>query len=240
MDLQQLAKIIRRWGWLGAIPVIVVGLMLAVSYQPPSGTYQVTMRFTAGSVPADPLSPDYDRYYAWLSSEYIANGLADFAMTSYFARGVADRLEEAGIPVAPEAIQSAIVTDNAQSMLEVRLTWPDADQSVAVAEAVSAELLEAGPVFYPQMQGVGFVAQQVDVPHPVRVAPGLRSQLMGSALRLALAFVTGAGLILAAHYIDPWLREPTELTEQGLDIVGAIPRTSARQSVKHPGQFRTD
>ena len=40
------------------------------------GKSTVAMRFAAGTEPAG-LSEDYDRYYPWATSEYIANGLAD-------------------------------------------------------------------------------------------------------------------------------------------------------------------
>jgi capsular polysaccharide biosynthesis protein len=224
MDLIQLLKIAKRWLWLGAIPVVVVALYLGLTYQPPPTTYQVVLRFTAGSEPAADLSPDYDRYYAWLTSEYIANGLADFAQTSHFARGVADRLAERDIIVPPEAVQGALVTDNAQSVAVIYLTWPDPEQAVAVAEAVSAELVEVGPRYFPQMQNVGLVAQQADIARALPMAPGLRTQLLGPALRLALALALGAGLVLLAHFIDPWIHEPADITALNLEVVGIIPR----------------
>ena len=233
VDLKQLLKIVKRWVWLGAIPVIVVALVLAVSYQSPPGAYQVVLRFTTGSEPAATLSTDYDRYYAWLTSEYIANGLAVFARTGHYARGVADRLAEVDIHVSPDAIQNAVVTDNTQSILVVYLTWPDPTQAVAVAEAVSAELLETGPRYYPQMQGVGLVAHQADNPRATLLAPGLRSQLLGPALRLLLAAAVGAGLMLAAHFIDPWVRDPADIAAQELDLLGIIPRTGSGARKRH-------
>jgi hypothetical protein len=226
MDLKQLLKITKRWAWLGALPVIVVALVLAVTYQAPSGAYQVILRFTTGSEPAAELSPNYDRYYAWLASEYVANGLAMFARTGHFARGAADRLAATGIHVAPEAIQGALVTDNVQSVLVLYLTWPDPDQAIAVAEAISAELLETAPRYYPQMQGVGPVAQQADTARANPMAPGLRAQLLGPALRLALAAALGAGLMLAAHFVDPWIREPADIDVGNIELLGVIPRVS--------------
>lgn len=122
MELWTFLRILwRRW-WLVAAPVLGVLAHLAVTYRPPPTTYQVVMRFAAGTVPAG-LSVDYDRYYSWLTSEYIANGLADIARTRAFAEAVAARLKEQGISADPAAIQGAIVTDNAQSILVVYLTW---------------------------------------------------------------------------------------------------------------------
>ncbi|MGC9522190.1 MAG: hypothetical protein ACP5HG_09985, partial [Anaerolineae bacterium] len=151
MELRDITKILIRWWWLGMIPVLVVIIVLAISYQPPVMPYQVVLRFTAGGEPADRLSPDYDRYYAWLASEYVANGLADLAVTSRFAADVAERLSRDGLEVAPQAIQASIRTDNAQSVMVLYVTWPTAAEAVAIAQAVGDELLEKSPNYYPQM-----------------------------------------------------------------------------------------
>ena len=76
-------------------PVLVVAIYLGVTYHPPATTYQVVMSFTAGETPAG-LSVDYGRYYIWLSSEYVANGLADVARTEKFAEAVAERVVSQG------------------------------------------------------------------------------------------------------------------------------------------------
>ena len=95
MELRTYWKIlIRRW-WLVVAPLVVVTLYVTATYTPPGPVYQVVMRFAAGTEPAG-LSGDYDRYYPWLTSEYIANGLADVAETGVFAHAVASRLAEAG------------------------------------------------------------------------------------------------------------------------------------------------
>lgn len=229
MEAKVLLRIIRRWAWLGALPVVVVIGMLSLSYRPPEASYQVVMRFTAGGEPAPVLSPDYDRYYAWLTSEYIANGLADLANTGRFAADVAARLAEGQLAVAPEAIQSAIVTDNAQSVLVVYLTWPDPDQAELVADAVSATLLDVGPHYFPQMGTIGGVIRQADPAFATRLAPALRVQLLGPLVRLAIAAAVGVGLIALAHALDPWVRDTADLKDLGLSVSGTIPRARRRQ-----------
>ncbi|HEC35307.1 MAG TPA: hypothetical protein ENI39_02090, partial [Anaerolineae bacterium] len=108
MELRTYWKIlIRRW-WLVVAPVLVVAVHTVVTYHPPPPTYQVVMRFAAGTIPAG-LSLDYDRYYHWLTSEYVANGLADVAETGAFAQAVAARLAAEGLRVDPAAVQGAIV-----------------------------------------------------------------------------------------------------------------------------------
>ncbi len=225
MTYRQLVRAIARWWWLGAIPVVIVGAYTALTYRPPGTTYQAVFRFTAGGTPAAELSADYDRYYAWLASEYIANGLADYAVTARFAEGVAERLAEAGLEIPPHAVQGAIATDNVQSVFVVYLTWPDPDQLRLMAAIVGDELLAAGPVAFPQMGNIGQVARLADTPAPIPLSPSLRARLVGPAIRILLGAFVGAGLILAAYLLDPVVRDDDELNELGLSVIAIIPKS---------------
>lgn len=220
MELRTYWKIlIRRW-WLIVVPVLVVALYAAATYTPPGPVYQVVMRFSAGTKPAG-LSEDYDRYYPWLASEYVANGLADVARTGVFAEAVAERVGDPGLT---GAIQGSIVTDSAQSVMVVYLTWPDPAQIVDVADAISAELTQNGAAYFPQLTGVEPAVHRLDTPSPIALAPGLRTQLMGPAVKIGLALVVGVALALLWHYLDPTIREAKELEEIGLAVLAEIPR----------------
>jgi len=222
MELRTYGKIlIRRW-WLIVAPVFIVVVYVAGTYVSPGPVYQVVMRFAAGTRPAG-LSEDYDRHYVWLTSEYVANGLADVAETGVFAQAVASRLAEAGHELDPAAIQSAIVTDNAQSILVVYLTWPDETQIISVANAITAELTRNGAAYFPQLAGIEPAVRRLDMPAPALLPPGLRSQLMGPAIKIGAALVAGVALALLWHYLDPTIRETAELEDLGLDVVAEIP-----------------
>jgi capsular polysaccharide biosynthesis protein len=220
MELRTYWKILRRRWWLVVVPVLVVALYAAATYTPPRPVYQVVMRFSAGTKPAG-LSEDYDRYYPWLASEYVANGLSDVARTGAFAEAVAERVGDPGLA---GAIQGSIVTDSAQSVMVVYLSWPDAAQIVDVAEAVSAELTQNGAAYFPQLTGVEPAVHRLDTPSPVALAPGLRTQLMGPAVKIGLAAGLGVALALLWHYLDPTIREAKELEEIGLEVLAEIPK----------------
>jgi capsular polysaccharide biosynthesis protein len=223
MELRTYAKILLRRWWLVVTPLVVVVVYVVATYAPPVTSYRVVMRFSAGSVPAG-LSVDYDRYYPWLTSEYIANGLADVAETGVFAQAVAARLGEAGQDVAPDAVQGAIVTDNAQSILVVYLTWSDPHQIVTVAEAVTEELTQNSGAYYPQLEGLEPVVRLLDEPAVAALPPSLRAQLTGPAIRVGLALFVGVGLAFLWHYLDPTVHDAEELEELGVDVLARIPR----------------
>jgi capsular polysaccharide biosynthesis protein len=220
MELRTYWKILLRRWWLVVVPVLVVAIYAAATYTPPGPVYQVVMRFSAGTKPAE-LSEDYDRYYPWLASEYVANGLSDVARTGVFAEAVAERVGDPGLA---GAIQGSIVTDSAQSVMVVYLTWPDAAQIVDVAEAITAELTQNGAAYFPQLTGVEPAVHRLDTPSPTALAPGLRTQLMGPAVKIGLAAVVGVALALLWHYLDPTIREAKELKEMGLAVLAEIPR----------------
>ncbi len=222
MELRQTIKaLIRRW-WLVIAPAVVVLAYTALTYQAPPTVYQVVMRYATGTEPAG-LSVDYDRYYPWLTSEYIANGLADVAETGAFAQAVSHRLGERGLSIDPAPIQGAIVTDNAQSILVVYLTWPTAEQAPAIAEAVTGELIENSSAYFPQLEDLEPAVRLLDDPMPVPLPPGLRAQLLGPTVRIGLALAVGIALALVWHYLDPTVREAEELEAIGLPVVGRIP-----------------
>ncbi|MGD2145982.1 MAG: hypothetical protein PVH41_04755 [Anaerolineae bacterium] len=223
MELRTYAKILLRRWWLVMAPVIVVVVYVVATMAPPATSYQVVMRYAAGSMPAG-TSLDYDRYYPWLTSEYIANGLADIAETGVFAQAVADRLGDSGVDTTAGAVRSAIVTDNAQSILVVYITWPDPQQLLALAEAVTEELTQDGSDYFPQLAGLEPAIRLLDPPTPAPLPASLRVQLMGPAIRIAVALFAGLGLAFLWHYLDPTVRELEELEEMGWEVLASIPR----------------
>jgi capsular polysaccharide biosynthesis protein len=223
MELRTYAKILLRRWWLAVAPVIVVVIYVLATMAPPAASYQVVMRYAAGSMPSG-TSLDYDRYYPWLTSEYIANGLADIAETGVFARAVADRLGRAGVDTSAGAVRSAIVTDNAQSILVVYITWTDPQQLLALAEAVSEELTQNGSDYFPQLEGIEPAIRLLDPPTPAPLPASLRAQLTGPAIRIAVALLAGVGLAFLWHYLDPTVHEVEELEEMGWEVLASIPR----------------
>ena len=223
MELMAYWKAIRRRWWLVLAPLLVVLAYTVATYHRPPTVYQVVMRFAAGSQPAG-LSEDYDRYYPWLTSEYVANGLADVVGSGAFAQAVVARLAAQGVTMDVAAVQGGLVADNAQSILVVYLTWPDPEQAITIAQALADELTLNGAAYFPQLEGLDPALTLLDSPQPQPLPPGLRAQLLGPAVRLALALAAGIGLALLWHYLDPTVYEATELEEAGLRVLAQIPR----------------
>lgn len=218
------ARILRRWWWLVLLPVAGAALVTALTARDTGGavTYQVVMRFAAGLPPET--APDaykYDRYYAWLASEYVANGFGDVVRTGAFAEAAARR---AGVGAAQ--VQAGVSADHKQSITVVYLNWPDAEGAQRVAEAITQELTQNAAAYFPQLAGAAVPAMtRLDAPSPAAVAPPLRSRF-DLPIRLALALAAGLALALAAGAADPFLRDRRQIEAMGLRVIGTIPPQS--------------
>ncbi len=223
MDLRLAWRIVRDRWWLIVLPVAVTGLWLARSYHPPATTYQTVIRFAVGTKPAPQLSADYDRYYPWLTSEYIANALADAAVSDRFAERVSAHLAAEGIEIPASALRGAFIGDNAQSITVLYITWHDSTQLEAIARAAETVIAEEMSNDFPQMAGLGAVARPLDEPTIIPLAPSLRSQLLGPVMRLGIAFALGLLLAFLAHYFDPFVRDVEDVEAAGLSVRAIIP-----------------
>jgi hypothetical protein len=234
MELREYWRIFARRWWLALLPALVVVVYTLLTYDRPPTVYQAHMNFTAGLPPEEkPEAYTYDGYYAWLTSEYIANGLSDVVRRERLAAAVSERLAGNGVlmpdgaPIPAGAIQGAIASDNAQSLFVVYVTWGDPDTLLAIADAITLELTENASAYYPQLAELpGPPARRVDQPVPGALPPSLRNQLTGPLVRVALALAIGLGLVFLVHYVDPTVRERAELEALGISVLGEIPRRS--------------
>lgn len=224
MELRQLWTILRRRWLIAIIPAILVLAAGVATWRPAPTTYNGGVRFIVGQPPgAAAADLDEQRYYNWLTSEYIVNGLTDWIRGGKFAEAVSARLATQGIDVPPGAIQGGLAADNARSMLTVSLSGGDAGTVMKMLDGVIAVLTEENATALPQLGGENAVLTQLDEPVVNAVSGGIRSQL-DLPLRVALALFAGLGLALLAHYVDPTVRDRDELARAGLPVIAEIPK----------------
>jgi capsular polysaccharide biosynthesis protein len=224
MLLDYLKIIARRW-WLAVFPLVIVVAWTIAGYRTPAINYQMTMSFAAGLAPEQtPGVYNYDHQYAWLSSEYLANGLSDIVHTSLFAENVAARLKTQGVDVLPGQLQGALASDQKQSIVFVYLTWNDAGQAIRIGDAVSAELTQNGTSYWPQLSAAkGAPVVALDKPSPIAQAAPLRDRF-DVPVRILAALAAGLVLAFIAHLLDPFLHDEHELERMGVPVIGQIPR----------------
>ena len=224
MELRHTWTILRRYWLLALIPAVLVLVAGLATWRPAPTVYNAGVRFLVGQPPGAAAAEfDEQRYYNWLSSEYIVNGLTDWIRGGNFAAAVSRRLAAQGIDAPAGLIQGGLAVDNARSMLSVSLTAGDPALLTQMLGVVVTVLTEDNAAALPQLGGERAVLIQLDEPVVNAIAPGLRSQL-DLPLRVALALAAGLGLALLAHYIDPTVRDRAELERLRLPVMAEIPK----------------
>ena len=196
----------RRW-WLLAFTVLVALISVLTRPAAPT-TYVASMRFLVGVRP-EPVSAGvygYDRYYTWLTSEYLIDDFSEVVRGSEFARRVSARLADKGITLPPGVIQGSTQTGKLHRLITISVTWGNPDELREIAKAVVVTVREDSGDFFPQAFGYGTEAILVDGPHVGPVLPGLRQKL-DAPIRILLALLVGIGLAALWYYLDDTLYE---------------------------------
>ena len=106
MELRHYWIIFKRRWLLVVLPAVVVLAIGLVTYQSPPPVYNVGVRFLVAQTPSEgAAAADEQRYYNWLTSEYIVNGLTDWVKGGAFATAVSQELAAQGFDVPPGAVR---------------------------------------------------------------------------------------------------------------------------------------
>lgn len=228
MELRALWKVARRRWWLIALPSLAALAYATYGYATsPAGSvsYSTQIRYTAATPPDDE-RPTYEdeSYYPWLASEYVVNALTDWVRTGSFAEEVSKQLAEQNIDIPAGALQGRIAADNARSVMTLTLNWGDADQLAAIAEAATYVLQERSAVYFPPLSAVGVQVVALDAVSVSPIPPPISARL-DPLIRFALGAGAGVGLAFLVEYLDPTLRDRSEIEALGLAVLAEIPRS---------------
>lgn len=224
MELRTYWQVLRRRWPLVLVPTLIVLAIGLLTYRAPAPAYNAGVRFIVGQPPTPSTDlEDEERYYNWLTSEYIVNGLTDWVRGGTFATAVSQDLAGRGVQVPAAAIQSWLAADNARSMLAISVVGHDTPTVAAVMDSVITVLTTQNAEALPQLGGETALLTQLDQPTVNQVPSGIRDQLE-LPLRLLLALAAGIGLALLVEYLDPTIRAREEVQALGLGVLAEIPR----------------
>lgn len=212
----------RRW-LLVLIPPLVVALFSAVTYKPPPAPgYNVGVNFLVAQPPTPSAElADQERYYNWLSSEYIVNGLTDWAVSGSFKTAVSNQLTQEGLGVPPGSF--SVGAENVRSRLQISIQHGNAETLAQIVNAAITVLREQNADALPQLGGETAVLTLLDEPI-VTPLPRSLSTLLDIPLRIAIGIAAGLGLALLVEYLDPTIRSREEAEAMGLAVLGEIPK----------------
>ena len=229
MELRQYWHIVWKRIWIIAALLVVVLIGSLALRTKSAPLYQTTMRFLVGVAPEDRTGDyyTYDRYYTWLSSEYLADDLSAVVKYSAFADDVSAHLAHGGEPitVSPGAIQGSTVAEKQHRILTLRIIWGNADELAAIANAAAKVLPQNGPDYFAPVGAGEARFTLIDRPVVVPVGKSLRERL-DLPIRLFLALLAGVALAFLLDYLDDTVRDRAELEAMGITVMGEIPRRS--------------
>jgi len=220
LELLLIWRILRRWWWLIAIPVLITGALAVPSLLnrgAVSGGFTETITYTAmQSTSAIPrIAGDYQDI--WLSSELTVNAFSDWVKGSSFKKELATLVPDANLDAL------GLATDNAHSVGQIYLSYPTADGLQALGDATIKVLSTRSQAYFAQLGGQP-AAVTILGQTPVTPAPPAIIDRLGSLIRVGLGLIAGIALAFLAHYLDPVLRRREDVESLGLPVVGVIPR----------------
>lgn len=229
LELRQYWRIVWKRVWI-IVALLAVVLIGSLALRPkPAPLYQATLRFLVGVAPEACLGDHYcyDRYYTWLASEYLADDLSEVVKSSAFAEDVSAYLAQTGEPITiPRgAIQGSTVAEKQHRILTLRITWSNADELAAIAQAVAEVLPQHGPTYFAPIGVDRARFTLIDRPVIAPVGKSLRERL-DLPIRLFLALLAGVALAFLLDYLDDTVRDGAELEAMGITVLGEIPSPS--------------
>ncbi len=214
MPLSSYLQLIRRRWLIMLIPaVVVLAFTLITAGRPvvPPPVYNVGVRFLVAPPLLDPdetagsRRDEENRYYQWLTSEYVVNALADWVNSINFAERVARRLAAGGVEVNPIALFNGTSAEAIRSRLTITMNYEDAAVlEQAMRAAIDVVLEESGEAI-PHLAGEPAAVTVLDRPLVNQVPAPITGQL-DLPLRIAISLVTGFLVGLLVDYFDPRTR----------------------------------
>jgi succinoglycan biosynthesis transport protein ExoP len=217
------AAVQRRWPIVAIVTLLAILVGAFFTLRGPRA-YESTIRL-AVSAGADargdtPPYVYYRDYYAWLSSEYLADDLSEIIKSDAFATDVKQALNQ---NVESGAIRQVIRTKKTHRILEVTVQASTEEQTARLATAIDQVIQTQGKKYLAQLASPNNQIARIDEP-AVHPATTTSSVALDIGLRGLVGLLAGLLLAAAAEYLDSRLTSAREVERSlGLRVLGEIP-----------------
>lgn len=223
MELKQYAHIIWKRVWIPVLLVAVVAVVTLLTAQTPPPSYGMAIRFSVGVTPQAAADEyNYDGYYAWVSSEYLADNLTELVSSQEFANDVNAHLEEMSSPVRIPA--GMIAAETKHRIIRLNMTWGSSEELETIGPAVARAMEENSIEYFPQSSETSTTITVIDTAGPFVANPPSLRQRLDLPLRLMLALAAGIGLTFLLDYLDDSVRGKTDLEAMGITVLAEVPK----------------
>lgn len=221
MELRLFWRIVKRRLWVVLVLLLAFALSYVVAGPESSTSFVATMRYTIGIRPEQASEEyyGYDRYYTWLTAEYLIDDFAEVAKSRVFAQDVA---KVSGLSIPPGVIQGATSAGKLHRILSIQAVWHDPDELAQIAGAIAQVVRDRTPTYFSQLGTESAVVSLIDPPSIAPIGPSLRQRL-DLPLRLILSLLVGIGLTFVLDYLDDSIRDRDDVQDLELSVFGEIP-----------------
>jgi capsular polysaccharide biosynthesis protein len=229
MELRQYWQIITRRWWI-IVSLLLVVLVVSMMVRPTRApSYVATMRFMMGLEPEAKTGDyyAYDRYYTWLTAEYLVDDVAELVRSGAFAQALSQHLADSGLSVPAGAIQASTQAGTLHRILTVSVVWGNEQELSKIANSVANLLPVEIARHFAQVGTSKVYASLIDPPAVGGVGLSLREK-MDLPIRLILALVGGLALVFVLDYLDDSVRDKIELEASGLVMLAEVPSQRGR------------
>ncbi len=214
----------RRWPILALVVGLVAlggGLSLVLTPRQYSAEVRLLLNREPTQARAGTGEFRYDDLYRFQATEYGLDDLVEEVRGNRFAATVVERLQERGVTtLTEEQVMRALRPERTHRVLNVEVTAPSRELAMTMTEVVE-DLLTKGADRYAPPDG-SRVNPRVIHRDP-KATSNLSRTLLTYALQLFLALLLGLGLTFLLHYLDDRVREPAEMQELGVPLLGHLP-----------------
>ncbi|MBI2909996.1 MAG: hypothetical protein HYX92_20335 [Chloroflexi bacterium] len=224
MELSQYWKILRRRWWVVVVLALVAaGASFAVERTTGLG-YTASLRIIV-SVPPEPRIVGgsyytYDRYYSWLSSEYLTDDLGEVVKSRAFSEDMRAELSDDSLNLT---IFGERGTKKTHRILSIKITSPDKDAALRTADAAARVIEKKGKDYLAQLSYGDAVVRVIDPP-VVAVEGGGARAFLNIGLRTALGLFAGLALAFLMHYLDNAIYDAEDAERAlGVRVLGELP-----------------
>jgi len=206
---------------IGLVTLATLAVSIALAFRGPT-SYTATMRLAVSVVP-DPRVGDffkYDAYYAWLSSEYLADDLSELVRSEAFAQDVSNEL---GTTVDPKTIVNLTRTKKTHRLLDIEVAGSYPESALAIAQGYETVLNTKLPEYLAFLQANNGFVRIINRP-AVNRTNSLPLTVAEVGLRTMAGLLAAIGLAFVLEYIDDRLRDRRQVeTFLGTKVLAEIP-----------------
>lgn len=227
MELREYWAILaRRWPLIVVVTVLTLAASVSMVWFGPTN-YKSELRL-AVSVKPEPAPPpgtkdyySYDRYYTWLTSEYLVDDLGEVIKSDAFLKEVGQQL--GGMTIGKEVIARDLSIKKTHRILSIVVTTQNPHTSYVIANAIKTTLDQHAGEYFAQLDSEQAQITMLDDPAAERDMGTLR-RLIEIALRTAVGFLAAVALAFLLNYLDPTVRSSHEAEQLlGLPVLAELP-----------------